>query len=299
LLLEVCLKKALKTIMAIIALYLCTLLAVDVGRLNLIPPEKHEGDFPICTFRMDASNYLSIVVNGYSLDKDARSTIAFFPMYPLACKGFEYVTSLHAAYAMLIVSALFYVLLLYVILQLSIPQGKNRFVFLSFLTLPATFFFRMAYAESMFCFFTALAVLGMQRRWPIWLLALLAGLATGSRPVGIAVSAAVWWYALFTTKPADIDLVKATVRQKTRPSGTLLIKRSMSMLIWLLPLSCWGLLAYMVYLWYKFDAPLAFAQTQEHWTFLAPKNYTFWDKAWSLITLEPIWNVYNPNSQRY
>lgn len=55
----------------------------------------------------------------------------------------------------------------------------------------------------------------------------------------------------------------------------------------------------MAYLWWAFDAPLAFAQTQEHWTFLAPRNYTAWDKTWSLLTLEPIWNVYNPNSQRY
>jgi hypothetical protein len=69
--------------------------------------------------------------------------------------------------------------------------------------------------------------------------------------------------------------------------------------LWLLPLSCWGLLGYMAYLWYQFDAPFAFAQTQEHWTFGAPANYTFWDKLWSLLTLEPIWNVYNPYSQRY
>jgi hypothetical protein len=55
----------------------------------------------------------------------------------------------------------------------------------------------------------------------------------------------------------------------------------------------------MGYLWWKFDAPLAFAQTQEHWKFLAPVGGTFWDKVWSLITLEPIWNVYNPDSIRY
>ena len=55
----------------------------------------------------------------------------------------------------------------------------------------------------------------------------------------------------------------------------------------------------MAYLYMKFDSPLAFAQTQEHWTFLAPVNGTSFDKFVSLITFEPIRGVYDSTSQRH
>jgi len=58
----------------------------------------------------------------------------------------------------------------------------------------------------------------------------------------------------------------------------------------LLPLACWGLLAYLGYQWLQFGEPLAFAKTQEHWQ--ARETGGFFDKALSLASLEPIWATY-------
>jgi hypothetical protein len=110
-------------------------------------------------------------------------------------------------------------------------------------------------------------------------LALLAGLGTAVRPVGVALTAAFLWHVL--RQP------KLSTRAKV---GRALV---------LAPLACWGLLAYMEYQWLVFGTPWAFAQTQEHWNMLAPKDRSWPAKLGALAALEPIWGVYVPGSRRY
>jgi hypothetical protein len=76
--------------------------------------------------------------------------------------------------------------------------------------------------------------------------------------------------------------------------GRLLLRAAL-----LAPLACWGLLAYMLYQQLAFATPWAFVQTQEHWTLGMPADRRWQAKAESLLALEPIWGVYNPESQRY
>jgi hypothetical protein len=55
----------------------------------------------------------------------------------------------------------------------------------------------------------------------------------------------------------------------------------------------------MLYQRFAFGTPWAFVQTQEHWTFGMPADRSWQAKAESLLTLEPIWGVYDSESPRY
>jgi hypothetical protein len=66
------------------------------------------------------------------------------------------------------------------------------------------------------------------------------------------------------------------------------------------PLAFWGVLTYSAYQFIAFDEPLAFTQTQSHWTFHSPPTPTNWaDRAIALATLEPARGVYDPSSSRH
>jgi hypothetical protein len=147
---------------------------------------------------------------------------------------------------------------------------------LAFGVFPTTFFFRMTYTESMFVFLTIVALLGMERKWPLLLIALVCGLATATRPVGVAL-----------IPPFLIHLWQRADSWRTIAWQSAL----------LLPVSAWGLFAYMAYQDAVFGEPLAFARTQEHW-FVLPGSVTT-PKLQSLLTLEPLWGTYAPSSARY
>src|SRR5690606_15209539 len=64
-----------------------------------------------------------------------------------------------------------------------------------------------------------------------------------------------------------------------------------------LPLCFLGLVCYVGYLYVEFDAPLAFVQTQSHWSIRS--DLIGADRLLSLVTLEPIWSVYVPSNSAY
>jgi hypothetical protein len=138
----------------------------------------------------------------------------------------------------------------------------------------------MALAESIFLATTLFALIGICRLWPLPLTAMAAGLATATRPVGIAVAAAFLWHVLSSSSGR---------------TGARFLRA-----VLLAPLACWGLLAYMVYQHVEFGNAFAFAQTQENWTHHVPdKHPTFAEKAGALAKLEPIRGVFDPESKRY
>ena len=96
----------------------------------------------------------------------------------------------------------------------------------------------------------------------------------------MAITAALMWYILCD------------------PSRGSLVRRAMLAIVYL-PVGAWGLLAYMGYQYVEFGNPLAFAQTQEHWTFGIPYHPEPGEKLESLLALEPIWGCYDPDSLRY
>jgi hypothetical protein len=268
--------------------YYLTNLPVILGvlfGLSFLLPADSDADLVSACVHFDAARYLQIIREGYSYDPAQSSVVAFFPAYPLLSRWVGQATRLPpeesamlTAHAALL--GAFVLLARYV--RLRWPEataGQRGMVLAVFGLWPLGLFFRMPYAESLFVC-SALAVLyGMVRSWPLTVLALLAGFVTAVRPVGVALTAAFLWHIL--TRPGLRPRAKA-VR-----------------VLALAPLACWGLFAYMGYQWLSFGTPWGFAQTQEHWSMLAPEDRSWSAKLWSLATLEPIWGVYVPGYQRY
>ncbi len=227
--------------------------------------------------------YRRIVQEGYTYDPTRMSNVAFFPLYPTSCRMVQRLTGLHVEYALLLTSHLY--LAGVFVLFAAYLKGRERglsssnqtHALLALGLFPTTFYMRMSYTESSFLFVALLAMYGMQRNWRSPWIALIVGLATASRTVGVSLLLPFAWHLWCE----DRDLWKFARRA-----------------VWLLPLACWGLAGYIVYLWIKFDEPLAFVKTQAHWTeFHAPPE--LWRKVVAHLTLEPYWQVYNSECPCY
>lgn len=264
---------------------LVVLLGILFGRDVLRPqPGRQSPDILSACVRFDGLHYGEIAAHGYEYDPSARSTVAFFPAYPLAVRVFVAAVGCDTNFGLLAVSNLgllvsFTLLARYV--RLRSPDGScsSGWVLLAFGVWPTTFFFRMAYAESLFVLLSLIVLHGIARRWPLFPLALVAGLASATRPVGVAVSAAFLWH-----------LARQPGRRADRVRRVAL----------LCPVACWGLLAYAAYQAVAFGDPFAFARTQVHWrSGVPPAPVELSGKLLSLATLEPVRGVYNPDSSRY
>jgi hypothetical protein len=230
----------------------------------------------------DGKWYAQIARDGYTYDPKAMSSVAFFPAYPLLGRAVARVTGLPHTDALAVVSNLFLVAALCLLMDYArrrFPDGPPHLPVYSALALalcPLAFFFRVAYTESMFLFLAVLAMYGLLRRWPIFLVALTIGLATATRATGVALipplALAVW---------------------KEYPS----FSRRVIVLAWAVPLSCWGLAAYAAYLGYEFGDPLAFSKAQDRWRF---RPLVSWEEgALATVTFEPLTSAYDPVSPAY
>ena len=134
---------------------------------------------------------------------------------------------------------------------------------------PASLFFRMGYSESVFLLSIALVMYGMAKQWPLLALAIIAGFSTAAPPVGVAVAASLLSHTIFNTNSGGIW---------RRVFQTLIV----------LPVSCWGLLAFMAYQYVEFGTAFAFAQTQSNWTAGSPTPIGAFAKYDMLAIGEPI-----------
>lgn len=229
----------------------------------------------------DGRWYRQILEEGYSYDPSTSSTVAFFPAFPFIARGLTELTGCSANLALLLVAHV--CLIACFVLMAAYTSARFRLAdpqLASWITLalglwPTTFFFRMAYSESSFLLVSLLAFHGMERNWSPMVLALVVGLATAVRPVGVAL------------------IPPLALHFWNRSAGRMHVLRFAT----LLPLTLWGLLAYMVYQWLAFGEPLAFALTQENWR--NRPAVSFIEKAGSLLALEPIWSVFDPSSPCY
>lgn len=240
---------------------------------------------------MDGKWYKQIATEGYHYDPDARSNIAFFPVYPLLARAVMAATGLPAEAALLVVSnASFLVALALLFLyvrdrpsvygeRLGAPpagDGLADWTVLAAALCPTGCFFRLAYSESTFLLLAVLAMYAMLRRWPPWMVALIVGLATAARPVGIALLA-----------PFAIHLSR---RFAGRGAAS-------ARFVFYLPLACWGLLAFLAYQGWEFGDVFAVFKAHDHWRIRAAVPWP--QKVVALVTLEPVWSVYDPRSPAF
>jgi hypothetical protein len=230
----------------------------------------------------DGEWYEQIMTEGYSYRPGLPSNIAFFPAYPLLGRWIGRATGAAPALALLLVShaslaAAFVVFGAYLRKRaVNLLPGAGCYALLAFGLFPTTFFFRMAYTESLFVFCVLAALYAMERRWPFFITAGLVGFATATRPVAVAL-----------LLPLSLHLWKNTAPGMTRARH----------LVAHLALGVWGLAAFMLYQYAEFGEPLAFAKTQADWHQRPPEPLGA--RLVALAQLEPLWSGFDPLSPCY
>ncbi len=229
----------------------------------------------------DGQWYLSIAERGYWYERGQPSAVAFFPAYPVLIRFLVTLTGLPSHWVGLLVANVSLVLGLTAFGTYLEHSGADRaraapWAVLSLALFPTSFFMRMVYSESLFLLLCLTLFVGMQRRWPDWALAALAGAITGTRPVGVA---------------AVLPVLLHVWRGSRTPW------EAARRLAALAPLAVWGLVAFMAYQWAAFGEPLAFAKTQHFWRMrppLLPGQMLL-----ALASWEPVWSVYVPGAPGY
>jgi hypothetical protein len=273
--------------LGLIAYYLTSLIAV-LGVLfghDYLKPAPHslaKGSDEIAAFaNWDGQWYVKILENGYRYDPAQPSSVAFFPAFPILGRWLADATGLRPDTSLLIIAHLglagtFILLARYVRMRrLAMSPALAGWVVVGMGLWPTTFFCRMAYSESLFLLCVLAALYGMERGWPLAVIALVCGLATATRSLGVCLLAPYAVHVLYTS---------TGWRHRTIGLG-------------LVPVTCWGLLAFMVFQHWEFGDALAFARTQENWRVRPAIPWT--TKIGDLLTLEPIRALFDPGSACY
>jgi hypothetical protein len=244
--------------------------------------------------RIDGRSYKLIATEGYQYTPRFPSSVAFFPAFPLCARLLSESTGIGIVGAELVVSncccfGAFGIMSAYLRERFVRDSSDNApllgpengarvrdYALLSMAVLPTTFFFRMAYTESMFLFLAILVLYGICRRWPAILVASVVGLATAVRPVGVCLLGPLYAYLWR----------RATSRTQAVRRAALYT-----------PIGCWGLLAYMAFLGFRFGQPFAFALTQRFHR-MRPEG-ALADQVLALASWEPIRDVYDRSSLGY
>lgn len=228
----------------------------------------------------DGEWYMQIANDGYSFDPHKMSNAAFFPAFPALARCVSRVLQLDLVHAFVLTShacllAAFIYLHKYAKYRWNDqPAFVADYVLLAFGLFPTTFYFRMGYTESLFVLLCVLTLYGMRQRWPLWSIALIAGLATGTRTLGVALLA-----------PLAIHLLETT------SSWTAAIRRGIAVA----PLAVWGLLGFIAYQWITLNEPFAFVRAQQNWAYNLDRPTDPLAKVIGLITLTPLRINYDPS----
>lgn len=255
----------------------------------------------------DGRWYRQIAVDGYFYDPERRSNVAFFPVYPLLARGLIWLTGLRAEAALLVVSNLSLLFALWLLARYTRarwPEADTNLVgcvVLAAAIFPTGCFFRLAYSESTFLLLSILAMLGMARNWPVWRTALIIGLATAARPVGIALLAPLAIHVCRQSSRGNgLFAVSSPVGNGLRAVPPAAQRRAAMSLVHLaiyIPLACWGLAAYIAYQRFAFGDALAFARIQRRWGVMPELAWP--EKLRALATLSPVWSVYDSTTSAF
>jgi hypothetical protein len=272
-------------------------IAAACAGASLLPDRSPRGVPPRSIERLsqwDGQWYKSIVTNGYEFRAGEECNVAFWPLYPLAAGGVSRLTGLDADWSLALVANLSLggaaALMLCYSRQHPARVGRSaELATLSMLLFPTSMFLRCAYSEALFLLLALAAMYGMRQRWRLWVVALMVGLASAARPVGVAL-----------LTPLAIDIWQ---RAGEMPSGgdphmamRPLARRFVNLSVWL-PLGCWGLMAYIGFLHFRFGEPLAYALAQQEWHMVPRLRLA--EKLPQLLTGAPLWRVYIPDSLTY
>lgn len=158
----------------------------------------------VAFLRWDAAWYVTVMDNGYPRDLPEvngvvqQNTVAFFPGFPLAARGFRALTgqsTFVAGVAVAVLSGAIACVLLWILVN-KLYDGRvaDRTVAL-FAFFPSTFAMLLPFAEGLMLVFVLGCLLALSDRR--WLLAgVLAGCATFTRPNAVVIGACCLWEAV-------------------------------------------------------------------------------------------------------
>lgn len=295
---------------------LIAVLGIAFGHSYLTPASRlaERQEFIDAFLRRDGKAYTAIAVQGY--EAGGRMT-AFFPAYPLFGKCVAAATGLSTEFSLLLVSHLSLAITCIVFtayLGERLAQHSvdvRTYALLALCLVPASFFLRVAYSEALFLMLTACVLYGMVKQWPLVILALLVGVATAARPVGIALLAPFALYVWERLGNCDSSWLARRLAWMTYTHVTTRLTANSVESVgprvlsgWsrclcaglIIGISCWGLLTFMGYQWVEFGDPIAFAKSQYYWHGSHASEVR---KLVSVITLEPIWAKYVPSKPEY
>ena len=184
----------------------------------------------------DGAHYISIAQEGYLYGL----TQAYFPLYPILIRWLTFLTKNQLISGVIIAHLAFIGFIYYFIKlgRLDYSTKTIRWALLILLLFPTSFFFFSLYTESLFLLLTALS-LYLARTKRFIPAALIVGLASATRLVGIFLLPAILWeYYQVHKKPGWFNLAKLTV------------------------LASSGLVAYLLYLQRRFHDFLIFVTAQ-------------------------------------
>lgn len=184
----------------------------------------------------DGVHYLRLISAGYA---DIGSQ-AFFPLYPLLVRGISQVLSLSPYYSGIVLSLLSLTGSI-TLLKYLFPTKPYHYI-VPLLLFPTSFFFVGLYTESLFLVLSLLFFLLVKQKH-LFLAAVVAGLASATRLVGLFLSISLLFLLI-----------------KERPKQLTLHYCASSFILLLISAS--GFLCYSAYLWSRFDDPLMFLHVQ-------------------------------------
>ncbi len=227
----------------------------------------------------DGGWYQSIVNSGYVAGVPTQqANLAFFPLYPLLVWFVSKITQLPVVWAGMAVSSVSFTVAL-VVLHKFVSQRWNaqtaRWIIFLLAFNPFSFYFGMMYTESLFLLCAAGTLWYVHKKdW--WLAALMTGLASGTRSVGVALAMYVlasWLWHIkmgwqvkgppkksFVVVPTKIFMGKLPDRTPSKPNALTLLK-----IMSIATLSFSGLILFSLYLWQHTGDPIAYRHAQEFW----------------------------------
>ncbi len=204
--------------------------------------------------RYDSGNFYQIARFGYTEGPMAyvpggRSTIAYFPVYPLLMRyvgrlfgrapSDVYLGGIVVSWAAFVIA----MVVLYRLARLDLPRRRAERAVLYTAVFPFAFFFGVVYTEATFLLFTVLAFYCFRTRR--WMAGGVAGaLAAATRVNGIMALPALAWVAWRQSGPAMRDRIRAA-------AGLVLV-------------AC-GLGAYSLYIYWISGNPLEWAAAIQRW----------------------------------
>lgn len=198
----------------------------------------------------DGNHYLTLTQSGYApfWPHERFSLIAFFPMLPMMARALVFVAHLQPAVALVLIANICAVVgfgFLYSWARQLVGPRVAMLCVLFMSTYPGSVFFCAGLTEGPFFMFVAMA-LWMLQRGRYWPAAIVAAIATATRPTGVALALLVPLYYV--------------VQHPKLP-----IPKRAAMFVVLGFVSCLGGLVYQGFIWHRYHMFDAYIRAQQEW----------------------------------